>query len=576
MTRRLPLAVLLGAGTVLGGALLLAQPFLAGEARAQGEAGCANDETGLSLPPGFCATIFADNIGHARHIAVAPDGTVYVNTWMSRYFRTPPPEGGFIVALRDGDGDGRAEQVARFGPTPAQGSSGGTGIAIWKDGLFVQVDDRILRYQLGKGGAVPAGAPSVIVQGLRMDGDHMMKPIIIDAKGNLFINSGSPSNVCEKANRQPGSLGKDPCDELALYAGIWKYSAKKTGQSYSPRERYASGIRNTGGMAFDGQGRLFAMQHGRDQLAQSWPALFSAERGAETPAEELLQVSAGDVFGWPYCYYDGVRKTRVLAPEYGGDGETVGRCADTRPPVATYGAHWAPTGLAFHGGRQFPAAYRGGLFIAFHGSWNRAPMPQDGFRIEFQPMADGRASGPSILFADGFTGPGKASGGATHRPTGITVAPDGALYVSDDVQGRIWKIRYRGRPDAPLTAARAVVYDAAAVAAAAGPAVPLPAGFTAEQVALGSRIYRGIERAGTCQGCHGPDGVGGTLGSPLNGSKWLWTDGSVAALAAIIREGIVTPKAYPTGMPAKGGAALSEDDVQAVAAYVWTLAQTPQ
>jgi glucose/arabinose dehydrogenase/cytochrome c553 len=564
----LNLLALGGASALAGAALLVAQPF----ARAQDGGTCANDETGLSLPPGFCATIFADNIGHARHMAVNADGTVYVNTWMSQYFRTPPPAGGFVVALRDTDGDGKAERIDRFGTTPrADGMGGGTGIALWKDGLFVEVDDRIVRYTLRKGEAVPAGEPVVVVDSLPMSGDHMMKAIAIDKAGNLFMNSGSPSNVCEKANRQPGSLGKDPCDELATRAGVWRYSATRTGQHFSANERYATGIRNTGGLAFDGDGRLFAVQHGRDQLAQSWPALYTTQQGAELPAEELLEVRKGDDFGWPYCYFDGFQNKLVLAPEYGGDGgKAVGRCASKKGPVAAYGAHWAPTGLAFYPSGQFPAAYKGGMFIAFHGSWNRAPLPQDGFRIEFQPLANGAASGKSILFADGFTGPGKATGGATHRPTGVAVGPDGALYISDDVLGRIWKVTYKGPANAALTAARPVVY---AQAAQTGGSAPVPPGFTAEQVALGSRIYRGIERSGTCQGCHGPDGAGSTLGPALTGQEWLWTDGSVASLAKVIGEGVTTPKKYPTGMPAKGGTEMSDADVQAVAAYVWTLSQ---
>jgi len=576
MAKPLSLIALLGATATFGIALLASQPFASAPAVAAADAACPND-AGLSLPPGFCATIFADEIGHARHMAVAADGTVYVNTWHSRYFRTPPPEGGFIVALRDTDGDGKADQVDRFGTVPAPGAAagGGTGIALWRDGLYVEVDDKIVRYQLRAGERVPSAAPTVVVDRLPLDGDHMMHGFAIDADGNLFINSGSASNTCEKENRQPGSVGNDPCGELATRGGIWKYSASATGQHFSPDARYATGIRNTGGIAFDSAGRMFAVQHGRDQLSQSWPALYTTEQGAETPAEELLLVAQGDDFGWPYCYYDGAQNKRVLAPEYGGDGgKTVGRCAGKKGPVATYPAHFAPTGLDYYAGTQFPTAYRGGVFIAFHGSWNRAPTPQDGYRIVFQPIADGAPSGSAILFADGFTGPGKARGQATHRPTGVASGADGALYVSDDVNGRIYRITYRGPANAALAAANPVVYDAPAADAApaggqGGPSAPT--GFTAEQVALGQRIYAGEERSGTCAGCHGADGKGSTLGPSLAGPNWLWGDGSVASLAHVIKDGIVQPKEYPTGMPANGGSDLSDADVQAVAAYVWTL-----
>ncbi len=316
-------------------------------------------------------------------------------------------------------------------------------MAIWKGGLFVEQDDKIVRYALTPGQPVPTGAPQVVVSGLQLSGDHGMKPIAIDAAGNLFVNSGSASNVCETVNRQPGALGKDPLRRAAAARGHLEISRDKTGQLFSPAERYATGIRNAGGLAFDGAGNLFAMQHGRDQLGQNWPKLYTVEQGVELAGEELISVKQGDNFGLPYCYYDGARKTLVLAPEYGGDGKTVGRCAAMKGPVAVYPAHWAPTGLGYYGGGGLPAGYKGGLFISFHGSWNRAPQPQDGFRVVFQPMAAGKPSGAAILFADGFAGPDKGRGGVANRPTGLLVAGD-AIYVSDDAGGRIWKIVYRG------------------------------------------------------------------------------------------------------------------------------------
>lgn len=572
MARTLPLLVALGVAVAAGAVVFVAQPFTHGRSAPTPETRCSNDG-GLSLPPGFCATIFADNLGHARHMAVASDGTVYVNTWSSRYFRTPPPAGGFLVALRDTDGVGKANQIARFGPTAAQGATGGTGIAIWKDGLYAEAGDQIVRYTLKSNELMPSDEAEVVIDKLPISGDHMMKPIAIDGAGRLFINSGSPSNVCEKANRQPGSMGKDPCEELKTRAGIWEYAAAARGQVFSPKERYATGIRNSGGIALDGASNLLVMQHGRDQLSQNWPKLYTPQQGAELPAEELLAPLKGDDFGWPYCYFDGAQNKLVLAPEYGGDGgKTIGRCASAKGPIAAYPAHFAPTGLAFYGGGAFPAGYKGGVFIAFHGSWNRAPLPQDGFRVVFQPLADGKVSGPSILFADGFAGPGKAQGQATHRPTGVAVGPDGALYVSDDVSGSIWRISYQGKADAPLTAAKPVVYQASA-AATGGEGGSLPPGVTAQQVALGKRIYHGLERAGTCAGCHGADGAGSTIGPALTGGKWLWTDGSLPSLAKVIADGVAQPKEYPGGMPAKGGADLSPADVQAVAAYVWTLSR---
>ncbi len=169
---------------------------------------------------------------------------------------------------------------------------------------------------------------------------------------------------------------------------------------------------------------------------------------AENPAEELMQVNQGDDFGWPYCYYAVNAKHLVLAPEYGGNGKEVGQCAQKKEPVATFPGHWAPNALMFYTGAQFPAKYRSGAFIAFHGSWNRAPEPQGGFNVVFQPLdAAGKAGGRYEVFADGFSpniGSGRASAaGGAHRPTGLAQAPDGSLYVADDTGGRIYRIYFR-------------------------------------------------------------------------------------------------------------------------------------
>lgn len=567
MTKTLPLLAALGV-TTAAAVLMLAHVGAPEPAHAADSAKCSND-AGLSLPAGFCASIFADGIGPARQMAMSPDGTLYVNTLSSAVIQNKQkPDLGYMVALKDSNGDGKADLIEHFGPTPNDKSIGGTGVAIWKGGLYLEQDDKIVRYALSAGKAVPTGPAETIVSGLQLSGDHGMKPIIIDAAGNLFINSGSASNVCETVNRQPGAMGKNPCDELPLRAGIWKYRADKAGQVFSPAERYATGIRNTGGMAFDAAGNLFAVQHGRDQLGQNWPKLYTVEQGAELPAEELIAVRQGYDFGWPTCYYDGFQKKLMLAPEYGGDGKTVGLCASKKGPLAAFPAHWAPTGLGYYGGAGFPAGYKGGLFISFHGSWNRAPQPQDGFKVMFQPMAGGKPSAPAVLFADGFAGPDKGRGGVAHRPTGLLVSGD-AIYVSDDAGGRIWKIVYHGPVGAKLTAAKPAPVNAAANPAAA--VGTLPPGYTAEQAALGSRIYRGVERSGTCSGCHGPDGQGSAVAPPLTGPGFLWADGSVDSFAKVIKSGVTMPKKYPSGMPALGGAPLSDSDVQAVSAYLWTL-----
>ncbi|WP_304170771.1 PQQ-dependent sugar dehydrogenase [Phenylobacterium aquaticum] len=539
---------------------------------------CAGDNGGLTLSPGFCAKVFADNLGHIRHLTVAPDGVVYANTWSGGYYPGgKPPADGFLVALKDSDGDGAADQTARFGETPAQGAAGGTGVAIYQNHLYAEVNDRIVRYALAPGALVPTGPAEVVVSGLPLKGNHPMHPIVIDAKGGLFIDLGSATNSCQSKDRMTGVPGIDPCVELETRAGIWRYDANRLGQTFSPAERYATGLRNGEGLSLDAAGRLFATQHGRDQLPSSWPKLYPDLAAAtELPAEELVQLRQGGDYGWPYCYYDGVQKKLVLAPEYGGDGgKAVGRCADKLAPVAAFPAHWAPNALAIYTAKAFPAPYQGGAFIAFHGSWNRAPAPQDGYNVVFQPLKDGKASGAFVVFADGFVGAKKDPGKAAYRPMGLAVAPDGALYISDDVKGRIWRVTWNGgAAPAKIAAAPAPVMapPPAPTAAAEVPKVyPLPPGATTDQLALGGRIYHGEAAGGTCAGCHGADGKGGPLGPDLTAGTWMWSDGSLAGLTTTIGQGVSQPKKYRNPMPAMGGATLSPDELKALSVYVWSL-----
>ena len=417
-------------------------------------AGCAGDNGGIKLPDGFCATVFADTIGHARHIVVSSNGDVYVNTWSGRYYNTPAPPGGFIVALRDTNSDGRADVIKRFGPDSLHGNGGGTGIGIYNAQLYAEESGasagRIARYTISADSMIPTSASQTIVSALPLSGDHPMHPFAIAQSGEIYINSGSPSNSCQVKNRTLESPGRKPCPELLTRAGIWRYDANKTNQRFSPAERYATGIRNAVGIAFDQGGQLFSTQHGRDQLFENWPKLYTADQGQNLPAEELLRIEQGGDYGWPYCYFDGSQAKLVLAPEYGGDGgKAVGECATKKGPEAFFPAHWAPDGLVFYNGAMFPARYKGGAFIAFHGSWNRAPAPQQGFNVSFVPFAGGKAVDPAKyeVFADGFAGGPlgpDANDKAAHRPMGLAQGPDGALYITDDKGGRVWRVVYKG------------------------------------------------------------------------------------------------------------------------------------
>jgi glucose/arabinose dehydrogenase/mono/diheme cytochrome c family protein len=547
-------------------------------------------DVGLKLPAGFCATVFADDLGHARHLVVSPHGVVYVNTWSGRYYgNQPPPPGGFIVALKDSTGSGKADVIERFGATPAAGGHGGTGIALYHGALYAEESDRIERYALAGDFLVPKGKAEIVVSGLPMSGDHPMHPFVIDTAGALYVDVATATNSCQERNRQFDSPGIKPCTELQTRGGIWLFDANGSAQNFSAAQRYATGIRNADGIAVAAGGvGIYATQHGRDQLHQNFPALYKPEQEATQPAEELLRVKKGGDYGWPECYFDELQGKLVLAPEYGGDGgKAVGICAQKLAPVASFPAHWAPNDVVIYTGRSFPAHYHDGAFIAFHGSWDRAPYPQGGYNVVFQPLSTTAGSAARCeVFADGFAGAVKEPGRAEHRPSGVALGPDGALYVSDDTKGRIYRVVYRGGAAAGVSYTACPPVDAPAGSpgtAGAGPpegvhanagsaaALPVPPGSSRQMVELGDAVFHGRAGGATCTGCHGSDASGTPLGPPLLSHHMIWGDGSYASIEETIKKGIPQPKQYRSPMPPMGGAQLTDEQLSAVAAYVWAL-----
>jgi len=391
---------------------------------------CDPANGGLTLPAGFCAVVVAEDVGQARHLVVSPAGDIYVA------IRNQPDAPGGIVALRDTNGDGRADARERFA------ESGGTGIAIYNGHLYLSRDDAVVRFPLKAGQLLPAGPMETVVSGFPQQRVHPTKTLTFDNQGGLYVNVGNPSNACTEPD-QTKSSGLNPCTHLERGGGVWRFDANRVGQVHGKDgRRYSTGLRQANAMRWHpAANALYLAQHSRAGLNR-WPEYYTDELNAENPAEELQRIDEGANHGFPYCYYDRLQGKRVLAPEYGGDGKAVGDCAKYPLPVAAFPAHWAPNDLMFYSGTQFGAKYRGGAFIAFHGSGSRAPLPQGGYNVVFQPMRDGKASGGYEVFADGFAGKAvlKTREEAAARPMGLAEGPDGSLYIVDSVKGKIWRV----------------------------------------------------------------------------------------------------------------------------------------
>ena len=383
----------------------------------------------IQLPDGFCALTYHTGVGAARQLVVADNGNVFVA------LRNRGNQSGGVMALRDLDGDGTADQTQRWGEVA------GSGIALGDEVLYLATDNGVLRYALPAGSLTPSGPPETIVEGLPSARNHATKSIALHPDGSIFVAIGSPSNACQVIPRTAGQPGRDPCPELTTRAGIWRFASDQSGQELSDGERFSTGVRNGAALAVHpGSGELYAVIHGRDQLRELWSSLYSAADGSEKPSEEFAHIRQDTDFGWPYCYHDPSNNQKVLAPEYGGDGEEVGRCADMNMPEIGLPAHWAPNAMAFSTGDNFPQAYRNGAFVAFHGSWNRSSV-QEGYNVVWIPFEGDTPTGEWEVFADGFAGGQiSSSNQADNRPTGVAAGPDGSVYVSDSLAGKIWKI----------------------------------------------------------------------------------------------------------------------------------------
>lgn len=370
---------------------------------------------GLTLPVGFTATVVSNTLPAVRHMAVTKSGGLYVKLAKLK-------NGKGIYFLQDGDGDGKYEMETGFG------NFTGTGMYIKNGYLYASSDEEVFRYKLDEQQHVlQPDQPQRIVTGLVNRRRDASKTIVLDEQSNLYVTVGSYINACEV----PGTTkGMKPCPLLDSVAGIWQFKSDRSDQQYSDGDRFATGLKNVVAATWNpSTNSLFVMQHGRDQLPNP-----------ELPAECMYQLHKGDDAGWPYLYYDHFLHKKMLSPEYGGNGK-IQATNKAIEPVVAFPAHLAPNGLLFYTGNMFPSRYRNGAFIAFHG---KSPELNKGFLVAFQPFKNGKPFGKWEVFADNFAGVQKTPnpGPVQHRPCGLAMGPDGALYVSDDTKGFIYRISY--------------------------------------------------------------------------------------------------------------------------------------
>ncbi len=346
----------------------------------QTRAGYPGGDRPLYAPPGFTVQVFAVGLRGPRHMAQGPDGAIYV----------AERDADRVSRLPDEDGDGVADRVEVY----VEGMAAAHGVEWHEGSLYVGATDGIYRFTP----PVRTGDRGVKIVDLPPGGQHYTRTAHFGPDGKLYVTVGSTCDVCRE---------EDP-----RRAAMWVYEPDGSGGRL-----FAKGLRNTVDFTFHPEtGDIFGVDNGRDHL------------GDDAPPEELNLIVDGGHYGWPVCHGED-----IIDPQLGRPGD----CDDKIPPVLAMQAHSAPLGVEFYTADDFPPEYRGSLFITFHGSWNRSE--KTGYKVVRVPFADGRPAGPAEDFLMGWLDGSEVWG----RPVGVLQTADGALLISDDLRGVIYRVTAR-------------------------------------------------------------------------------------------------------------------------------------
>lgn len=494
--------------------------------------GCFKEKNGgLILPDGFEAVVVVDSLpGRARHIAVNDNGDVYVKA-------NKPIDGGMNYVLRDVDHDGRADIIKNFGPIAYEGAYA-TGMRIHNGYLYTSSEMLVYRYKLRAEEMVPSSTAEFIVIDSGKPREHDGKPLAFDGKGHIFVPFGAPSDACQEENRVPSSPGMQPCPILDSNAGVWMFDENKLNQFRTKDGvRVATGLRSLVAMTWNTQdSTLYCVAHGRDGFANVWPQFYNEWQSAVLPSEAFYKLKPGANAGWPYYYFDQLKGKVMLNPEYGGNGEIENTDPNIETPIVGFPGHFAPNDLLFYTGDQFPARYKNGAFVAFHGSTIRAPYPQGGYIVAFIPFVNGKPQKWEV-FADGFTGTDTLvnTSDTKHRPMGLAQGPDGSLYISDSKKGKIWKVQFKGNKEkfsdkdlANMKARENRTYIK-------NPDIVLDNLEHSKELLGGEKLYQL-----NCRACHQQNGQGDGIRFPsIAGTDWV--NGNKDTLISVILRGLEGP-----------------------------------